>query len=78
MSVLLFLYRHVLDAPLPWLDDLERAKRPARLPTVLMVAVVQATFAAMSGTRHLMTALLNGAGLRLLEVLEPARQGRQF
>lgn len=69
LSALLFLYRHVLDAPLPWLDDLERAKRPARLPTVLTVAEVQAILAALTGTRRLMTALLYGAGLRLLECL---------
>jgi hypothetical protein len=28
LSALLFLYRHVLDEPLPWLKDLVRAKRP--------------------------------------------------
>jgi hypothetical protein len=33
LSALLFLYREVLVQPLPWLDALDRAKRPARLPT---------------------------------------------
>jgi site-specific recombinase XerD len=37
LSALLFLYREVLGMPLPWLDHLERAQRPARLPTVLTV-----------------------------------------
>ena len=35
LSALLFLYKEVLGQPLPWLDALDRAKRPARLPTVL-------------------------------------------
>jgi site-specific recombinase XerD len=39
LSALLFLYKEVLVQPLPWLDGLERAKRPARMPTVLTAAV---------------------------------------
>jgi hypothetical protein len=35
LSAVLFLYRHVLEVELPWLDDLVRPKKPARLPTVL-------------------------------------------
>ncbi len=45
MSALLFLYREVLGTDLRWLDDLIRARRPARLPTVLTVAEVQAVLA---------------------------------
>src|SRR5688572_1442677 len=32
LSALLFLYREVLEIDLPWLDNVVRAKRPARLP----------------------------------------------
>jgi site-specific recombinase XerD len=35
LSALLFLYRHVLDDPLPWIDDIVRATRPKKLPVVL-------------------------------------------
>src|SRR5262245_13229432 len=35
LSALLFLYREVLGVELPWLDDIVRASRPARLPVVL-------------------------------------------
>src|SRR5689334_6894417 len=35
LAALLFLYRRVLGIDLPWLDDLVRAQRPARLPVVL-------------------------------------------
>src|SRR5262245_34671616 len=33
LSALMFLYRHVLQKPLPDLDTVIRAKRPGRLPT---------------------------------------------
>jgi len=41
LSALLFLYREVLARPLPWLDELDRAKRPARVPTVLTPRVTR-------------------------------------
>jgi hypothetical protein len=34
LSALVFLYRHVLQSPFEWIDNLERAKRPSRLPVV--------------------------------------------
>ena len=37
LSALLFLYREVLDDPLPWLDDVVRAQRPIRVPVVLTI-----------------------------------------
>jgi integron integrase len=69
LSALLFLYRHVLDVDLPWLDDLVRAKRPAHVPVVLSRAEVAAVLGQLGGSRWLMAALLYGAGLRLLECL---------
>lgn len=41
LSALLFLYREVLAVDLPWLDEVTRAKKPARLPTELTRAEVQ-------------------------------------
>jgi site-specific recombinase XerD len=35
LSALLFLYKHLLHQPFDWLDHVERAKKPARLPVVL-------------------------------------------
>lgn len=69
LSALLFLYREALGTPLPWLDELERAQRPARLPTVLTRAEVRELLGRMRGTRWLMASLLYGAGLRLRECL---------
>ena len=70
LSAILFLYKEVLSQPLPWLDNLERAQRPARLPTVLTKTEVQRLLAQMHGTKWLMASLLYGAGLRLRECLK--------
>jgi integron integrase len=70
LSALLFLYKAVLDSPLPWLDGLERAKRPARLPSVLSPDEARLLLAAMRGTKWLMASLLYGSGLRLRECLK--------
>ena len=70
LSALVFLYKEVLVQPLPWLSGLERAKRPARLPTVLTVEEVTRLLACLRGMRWLMASLLYGAGLRLNECLK--------
>jgi integron integrase len=70
LSALLFLYKEVLRLPLPWLDELDRARRPARVPTVLTRQEVQRLLAHLHGTRGLMASLLYGAGLRLRECLK--------
>src|SRR5215213_617427 len=66
LSALTFLYRVVLDQPLEWLDDLVRAKRPARLPVVFTRDEVRAVLAQLEGTKWLMASLLYGSGLRLM------------
>lgn len=68
-SALLFLYREVLETELPWLDDIEQAKKPKRLPVVLTEPEVQAVLAELSGTWQLMGHLLYGSGLRLMEAV---------
>ena len=67
LSALLFLYRHVLQQDLPWLDDVVRARRPKRLPIVLTRDEVRAVISELYGTPRLMATLLYGSGLRLLE-----------
>lgn len=69
LSALLYLYERVLGDKLPWLDDLERAKYPPRLPTVLTVPEVQSVLARLEGTKWLIASILYGAGLRLMEGL---------
>ena len=40
LSAILFLYKEVLEKNIGWLDNMERAKRPARLPVVLTATEV--------------------------------------
>jgi site-specific recombinase XerD len=66
LSALLFLYKDVLKKEIGWLDGVERAKRPARLPVVLTRDEVRKVFAHLHGTPRLMASLLYGSGLRLM------------
>ena len=66
-SALLFLYRDVLGSELPWLEGVQSAKRPQRLPVVLTEEEVEALLSRMSGATGLVARLLYGSGLRLLE-----------
>ena len=66
-SALLFLYRQVLQQPLPWIDDIERAKRPPKVPVVFTQIEARAVLARMTGTTRLMAHLLYGSGLRVME-----------
>ena len=67
LSALLFLYQEVLKTEIGWIQNVERAKRPARLPVVLGRKEVQAIFDQLHGTYRLMAGLLYGSGLRLME-----------
>jgi integron integrase len=69
LAALLFLYREVVGCDPGWLDNIVRARRPRRLPTVLSVAEVQALFSVLTGVKWLIGVLLYGSGLRLLECL---------
>jgi integron integrase len=69
LAAVLFLYREVLDCRLGWLDGLVRARRPARLPTVLSPAEVKHVLESMSGVPRLAGWVLYGGGLRLQEGL---------
>src|SRR3954447_16873163 len=67
LSALLFLYKEVLKQEIGWLQNVERAKKPARLPVVLTRDEVHKVFARLHGTTRLMAGLLYGSGLRLME-----------
>lgn len=69
MSAILFLYREVLDKEIGWMDTLERAKLPQRLPVVLTESEVRDVLGQLEGRHWLMSSLLYGAGLRLMECL---------
>jgi integron integrase len=67
LNALVFLYRHVLKQPFPELGEIERAKRPRRVPTVFTMEEVTAVLGQLTGMHRLMASLLYGAGLRLME-----------
>ncbi len=68
-SALLFLYKEVLGAELPWLDHIQKAKAQVRLPVVLTRAEVGRALARLQGVHRLVGALLYGTGLRIMEGL---------
>jgi len=67
LAALLFLYGPVLGTELPWLDQIVRAKRPRRLPTVLDREEVQRLLGKMGGEAELMARLMYGTGMRIGE-----------
>jgi Phage integrase, N-terminal SAM-like domain/Phage integrase family len=67
LHALLLLYRHVLKPPFPALDDVERAQRPQRLPTVFTREEAPAVLSQLSDMPALMAGWLYGAGLCLME-----------
>ena len=69
LNAIIFLYQQVLDIPID--EDLEhsRSKRHPRLPTVLTQKEVKLVFFQMQGVHLLMTKLLYGGGLRLMECI---------
>jgi integron integrase len=69
LSALIFLYREVLEKEIGWMDNLERAKLPQRLPVVLTETEARDVLAHLDGRNYLMASLLYGAGLRLMECL---------
>jgi len=68
-AALLFLYRQVLDADLPWLAGIVQAKRQPRLPVVLTPGEVAILFDQMEGGMALVARVLYGTGMRLMEGL---------
>jgi integron integrase len=68
-SALLFLYQHVLDRKLDFIDGVERVRRPPKLPVVFTPDEARAVLARLKGDYRLMAHLLYGSGLRLLECL---------
>jgi integron integrase len=67
-NALLFLGRNVLHITLQDLNKTVRAKRGAKLPTVLSQKEIERLFKNISGKDELILKLIYGAGLRLMEL----------
>lgn len=69
LNALSFLYKVVLEQPLPDIEGVVRAKLPRRLPVVLTEAEVGLILRQLSGVHWIIGCLLYGSGLRLLEAI---------
>jgi integron integrase len=69
LNALVFLYREVLAREIGWLENLQHAKRPARVPVVFTRDEAKTVLARLDGTCWLMASLLYGCGLRLMECM---------
>ena len=69
LSAILFLYKHVLEVKLPWLDKVVRAKQTKHLPVVLTREEIKALLAQFDGTYWLLFSMMYGTGMRLMECL---------
>ncbi|MCW8924053.1 MAG: integron integrase, partial [Gammaproteobacteria bacterium] len=78
LAAILFLYKEVLLIELPWLDEVIRARRPAKLPVVLTDAEAKRLIAQLDGVHHLVAGLLYGSGLRLMEAMRLRVQDVDF
>jgi len=78
LAALLFLYREVLAVELPWMQNIRRAKRSERVPTVLSWDEVRRVLSELDGVYWLLASLLYGSGLRLLEALRLRVQDLDF
>ena len=58
LSALLFLYQQVLERKLDFIDNVERVKRPAKLPVVFTPTEARAVLAHLKGDYRLMAELL--------------------
>ncbi len=77
-SALLFLYKEVLGITLPWVGEVEKAKKPQKMPVVLTENEVQLLLSQLSDTWLLLGRLLYGTGMRLLEGLRLRVQDVDF
>ena len=69
LSALVFLYKKVLGYDNISISDWLNARRPKKLPTVLSIEEVHRIFAHLSGTPLVVSQLMYGSGLRLMEAM---------
>lgn len=78
LAAVLFLYRYVIGCDIGNLGEVVRARKPERLPLVMTREEVKAVLANLTGEKRLMTSLMYGAGLRLMECLRLRVQDIDF
>ncbi len=66
-NALLFLYRNVLQMEFGEIKDVERAKKPQRLPVVFTKEEIKAIIDQLDGYKWIMAQIMYGSGLRVME-----------
>lgn len=66
-NALLFLYRKVLGMEFGTLDNVERAKKPRKLPVVFTKEEIREIINQLDGYKWIMAQLMYGSGLRVME-----------
>jgi integron integrase len=69
LCAIVFLYRVVLSANVPWLDDLVRPRHIEHIPVVLSRDEARRVLEKLEGVQMLIASLLYGSGLRLIECM---------
>src|SRR5664279_4709675 len=67
LCAVVFLYRHVLEMNVPWLDSFARPRHAPHLPVVLTHDEATRLINELEGVPKLMASVLYGSGLRVLE-----------
>lgn len=78
LSALLFLYRHVIGREVGDLGKIIRARKPTRLPVVMTSDEVKTVLSNLTDDKWLMSSLVYGTGLRLMECLRLRIQDIDF
>ncbi len=78
LSALVFLYKQVLGKQILKLDNLKRANKPSKLPTVLSHSEALVILEKLSGKTLLICELLYGSGIRISECLRLRVQDIDF
>ena len=69
LSAIVFLYKNVIKKDLGMFTNIEKAKRPKRLPIVFSKMEAQKILSKLHEEKWIMVSLLYGAGLRLMDCL---------
>lgn len=78
LNALVFLFRFGLEREIGNISDFVKAKSAQTLPVVLSKQEIQLVFSKLSGLHYLMTGLLYGSGLRLMECVRMRVQDVDF
>jgi len=70
LSALLFLYKVILGKEIGWIGNIQRARKPKKIPVVFSREEVKKVLLHLHGKCWLVGALMYGSGLRLMECLK--------